>query len=60
MTPNKEKPDILSSGLTIIAKGVNIPDNTVVGRNCRIFSYVNKEDLNGEVIPSGSTITHEK
>jgi len=34
---NVERPDLLSSGINVIAKGVRIPENTVITRNCRIF-----------------------
>jgi glucose-1-phosphate adenylyltransferase len=52
-TPNKEKPDLLSSGITVIEKGAMIPSNTNIGRNCRIFKthkFVSKD------VPSGSTL----
>jgi glucose-1-phosphate adenylyltransferase len=52
-TPNQEKPDLLSSGITVIEKGAIIPSNTNIGRNCRIFKthkFVSKD------IPSGSTL----
>ncbi|MFW5892796.1 MAG: glucose-1-phosphate adenylyltransferase family protein [Bacillota bacterium] len=35
-TPNKERPDLLSSGINVVAKGVRIPEDTVITRNCRI------------------------
>lgn len=35
-TPNKERPDLLSSGINVIAKGVRVPEDTVIPRNCRI------------------------
>lgn len=37
-TPNKEKPDVLSSGINAIATTVRVPKNTIITRNCRIFS----------------------
>jgi glucose-1-phosphate adenylyltransferase len=52
-TPNKAKPDLLSTGITVIEKGATIPSNTNIGRNCRIFKthqFVSKD------IPSGSTL----
>ena len=53
-TPNQEKPDLLSSGITVIEKGAIIPSNTNIGRNCRIFKthrFITKD------IPSGSTLS---
>ncbi|MFW5913998.1 MAG: sugar phosphate nucleotidyltransferase, partial [Bacillota bacterium] len=37
-TANKERPDLLSSGINVVAKGVRIPEDTVIPRNCRIHS----------------------
>jgi len=56
MTPNDEKPDLLENGLNVIGKGVRIPDNTQIGRNCRILPAVVEEDFTDKNIPSGSTI----
>lgn len=53
-TANKEKPEILHSGLSIIGKGATIEDNTIIGRNIRIFS--NLVISNGTNIRSGETI----
>ncbi len=53
LTANIEKPDILSSGITVVEKSAIIPSDTRIGRNCRIFkngSYPSKN------ISSGSTI----
>ncbi len=52
-TPNQENPDLLQSGINAIGSGVVIPKNTVIQRNCRIFSTAKFEK---KVIPSGSTI----
>lgn len=52
-TPNVEKPDLLSTGITVVEKGAIIPSNTNIGRNCRVFKthkFVSKD------IPSGSTL----
>jgi len=53
--PNKERPDLLSSGITVIGKGVIIPDGSIVGKNVRIFSGV-KIDENNRLIETGETI----
>ncbi len=52
-TPNKQKPELLSTGITVVEKGAIIPSNTNIGRNCRVFKthkFVSKD------IPSGSTL----
>lgn len=56
LTPNKEKPDLLTSGITVIGKHLNIPKNMKIGRNCRIFAGANLDNINENLIFSGSTI----
>ena len=52
-TANIEKPDLLSSGITVIEKRTVIPEETEIGRNCRVFkSHVFKSKL----IKSGHTM----
>ena len=50
---NKERPEVLSSGLNVIAKGVHVPAGTIIERNCRIYSTAQIKDKR---IPSGSTL----
>lgn len=52
-TPNKDKPHLLSSGINVIAKGIHIPEGTVIERNCRITP---KAVFNTKTIKSGSTL----
>ena len=56
MTVNKEKPDLLCNGLTVIAKRTQIPDNVQIGRNCRVLSYINEKTFGDKVVPSGATV----
>ncbi len=51
--PNNEKPDLLQSGINAIAANVTIPKNTVITRNCRIFSTAKFTE---KVIKPGSTL----
>lgn len=54
-TPNQDKPDLLSKGISVIGKGSKLGDSSIVERNVRIFSKI--EMLNsGNYIKSGSTI----
>ena len=53
--PNKERPDLLSSGITVIGKGVVIPDGSIIGKNVRIFSGV-KIDEHNRLIETGETV----
>ncbi len=52
-TPNVEKPDLLSSGITVIEKRTIIPEETVIGRNCRIFK---SHEFDKKTIKSGETL----
>lgn len=56
LTPNIEKPELLSSGITVVEKSTIIPSETRIGRNCRIFK---NGVFNSKNIPSGSTIKPE-
>jgi glucose-1-phosphate adenylyltransferase len=52
-TANIEKPDLLTSGITVIEKRTVIPEETVIGRNCRIFKshdFVSKNIKSGETL----------
>jgi glucose-1-phosphate adenylyltransferase len=56
MEPNKERPDLLSTGITVVGKSVRIPKNMVVGRNVRIFGSANLTEIPENIVYSGSTI----
>lgn len=58
LTPNKEKPSLLKSGITVIEKNAIIPNSVKIGKNCRILKDAKFDQLD---IPSGSTIgtSHE-
>ncbi|WP_025724883.1 glucose-1-phosphate adenylyltransferase [Acholeplasma granularum] len=53
LTPNKEKPKNLYSGITLVEKQSVIPGHIRIGKNCRIYrsGTINEKD-----VPSGSTI----
>jgi len=38
-TPNKELPEQLNTGLTVVGKGTTLPDNLTIGRNVIIHPY---------------------
>ncbi|MBP9479572.1 MAG: glucose-1-phosphate adenylyltransferase [Sebaldella sp.] len=55
LTPNKERPELLEKGITVIGRSTKIPSSTVIERNVRICSRADfKEDLN--LIKSGETL----
>ena len=53
--PHREHPHDLSSGLSVLGKGAEVPAGTRVGRNTLIESRVHETDFTGDV-PSGSTV----
>ncbi|MBM3174188.1 MAG: glucose-1-phosphate adenylyltransferase [Chloroflexi bacterium] len=55
-TPNKEEPTHLNTGITLVGKGVKIPGEVKIGRNCKIECWVESADFDSEVIASGDTV----
>jgi len=55
-TPNKDEPDNLNSGITLIGKGAKLPPGLRVGRNCRIDPGAKETDFSTLSIPSGSSV----
>ena len=56
MTPNKDNPKVLSSGLNVIGKRLTLPNNLIVERNVRIFSAPVQTEVSTTHIKSGETI----
>ncbi len=52
-TPNEDNPDLLASGINVVGSKVIIPKDTIITRNCRIFSTAKFTD---KIISPGSTI----
>jgi glucose-1-phosphate adenylyltransferase len=59
-TPNKDEPEHLNCGITVIGKGARLPPGLRVGRNCKIDPGVKESDFSALSIPSGSSIGGEK
>ena len=55
-TPNREAPNRLNTGLTLIGKRASIPANIVIGRNCVIAPLTTAQQLQNKTIESGATI----
>jgi len=55
-TPNRELPNLLNTGITLVGKGAEIPGDAVIGRNCVIHPFVRARKLAGKELPSGSTL----
>lgn len=56
MTPNRDCPEHLSAGITIVGKNTRLPEGVVVGRNCRIAPDLVEEDFPAAGLPSGSVL----
>ncbi len=59
-TPNKDEPDYLNCGITVIGEGARLPPGLRVGRNCKIDPGVKESDFSTLCIPSGSSVGGEK
>jgi len=53
--PNRACPEHLSSGLTVVGKGAQLPEGVQIGRNARIGAFVTEADFGGH-IPSGGVV----
>ena len=56
LTPNKDNPKVLSSGINVIGKNLTLPNNLIVERNVRIFSAPKQKEVRTTHIKSGETI----
>jgi glucose-1-phosphate adenylyltransferase len=56
MTPNKDEPDNLNTGITLVGKRTRLPDNLTVGRNCKIAADLRPQDFTVDALASGDSI----
>jgi glucose-1-phosphate adenylyltransferase len=56
-TPNKEYPNLLKSGISLIGKDVNVPPNVQIGRNCIIYPEMKPENFEKTKIESGTILS---
>jgi glucose-1-phosphate adenylyltransferase len=56
LTPNIEHPELLTTGITVLGKHLNVPEKMVVGRNVRIFQGAELDKVSLNKINSGETI----
>ncbi len=54
--PNKQEPQRLNTGITVVGKQSTIPRGTRVGRNVRIGEGVRAGDFSRKVVPSGASV----
>jgi len=55
-TPNRDEPEHLNTGITIVGKGARIPPGIKVGRNVKIICWAEPEDFPSDFIPSGESV----
>lgn len=57
--PNKEEPDHLNTGITVVGKGAKLPIGLKIGRNCRIGCWVESNDFESHFVPSGESVARQ-
>ncbi len=55
-TPNRQEPNRLNTGITLVGKRAVIPRGVRIGRNCKIAEGVRATDFRSRVVRSGSSI----
>ena len=55
-TPNRERPDIVNCGISIVGKRVELPAGLRIGRNCVVGPGVVASDFEHDSVPSGATL----
>jgi glucose-1-phosphate adenylyltransferase len=59
LRPNRQEPERLFAGITLVGKRGRIPAGIVIGRNCRIDPSVDEADFGRRrSVRSGTTVTH--
>ncbi len=53
---NKEYPDLLNSGITLIGRNTQIPAGMRIGRNCILYPNKKEADFTSQQIASGRTV----
>ncbi len=57
MRPNRDEPERLYAGITLVGKRAHVPEGVEIGRNCRVDPGVVERDFAGtRRVPSGTTI----
>ena len=58
LRPNRQEPERLFAGITLIGKRAHIPAGARIGRNCRIDPGVVEADFGRRSVRSGATVVH--
>ena len=54
--PNRDQPDVLNAGITVIGKEARIPARQVIGTNCLVDMLTGSSDFPKRVVADGSAI----
>lgn len=54
--PNKERPKIYNSDITVVGAGTTIPENVAIGKNCVVNGVTTKEHYINSCLESGETL----
>jgi glucose-1-phosphate adenylyltransferase len=57
--PNREKPNVYDTGITVTGENTIIPDDVVIGKNCVIYGKTTPDAYPGGSLESGSTLEIE-
>ncbi|MCL2171992.1 MAG: glucose-1-phosphate adenylyltransferase [Defluviitaleaceae bacterium] len=57
--PNKRRPKIYNTGITVVGEGSAIPDGVAIGKNCVIYGQTDSEHYKNMRLDSGDTIELE-
>ncbi len=55
-TPNETFPKYLNTGISIFGKNAQVPEQTVIERNCMVYPHTRAADYPGLVIKSGQCV----
>ncbi len=55
-TPNRDEPNYLDVGITIVGRRARVPAGVRVGRNCKVIAGAREMDFERDFIPSGETV----
>ena len=56
MTPNREMPDKLNTGISVVGSGAHVPGGLTIGRNVLVHCDRLESDFPGTEIASGETV----
>jgi glucose-1-phosphate adenylyltransferase len=55
-TDNRDEPEYLNTGITVVGKGARIPGEVKIGRNCKIGCWVESDDFDSNLVASGESV----